>query len=1095
MVRDSGEGCDDGNVVSRDGWNELCSVESGYSCTGGSPTSIDTWKEICGDGKRFNTISTYWDDNNTSNGDGWSSTWGIETGWTWSGGSKTTKDVCNEICGDGIKFNSISTYWDDGNNVNSDGWNSVWGVEVGYIWSGGSSSSKDTCSEKWGDGIRFNSISTYCDDGNSVNGDGWSSGWAIEFGFNWSGGSTTTKDTCTEVCGDGKRFNSLSTFWDDGNNINGDGWNSVWGVEVGYAWSGGSTTSKDTCSEIWGDGIRINSLSTYWDDGNIVNGDGCSSGCAIESGWLCSGGSTTTKDTCTEICGDGKRFNSIVTYCDDGNTSSNDGCSSTWAIESGWSWSGGTTTSADSWIDICGDGKVVKPATNYWDDGNLVNGDGCNGSWAVETGWSWPGGSISSPSVCSEIWGDGITIIHNALKWDDGNTVNGDGCSNTCFVETGWGWTGGSSTKTDVWTIICGDGIYMSQAEQCDDGNILSGDGWSQLCKLESGYSWSTNVSNNPATTWQETWGDGRRFGPTGWDDGNTVSGDGWSSTWTVEPGYSWQGGSSVSLDTCLIIWGDGKNDSPDPSVWDDGNNINGDGCSSTCNVELGFKWSHTTTTPDVWTEIWGDGRRIGLGCDDGNTSNGDGCNSNCQTEPGFTWSGGSSTKRDIWTETWGDGKDFGTLDWDDGNTANGDGWSSTCEFETWYECKGGTPTNPDTWSKLQIGATIGKVGSDNSVDISFDHTMLNKSIGLNDLYVQIESSSSITFSWSATYTNSTLLHLSIGVSQVLQGTEILHVKFINNKVFRGPYGGWVRPDSLNATMPNSLASSVDTASSAGSPLKYITMIGILVAMGALLLLGGTLELIWSLVNTLQLLSYLPLMVPNYPQHVQLMFELLGFTNLDIQFISDFVKSILHLDELNAPSYDSRFMDNGIGNSLFLSNWASILFSLFFSLMTLIVWATLYSLLWWSKLKNKMSGVVSSYFFNNFLRFFSEGYLEIYFGALLNVMTYDFNSPVEIASFVVSWTFLFLLVIFPFMSAALIYDKRKQIREKNPVYLKRFGTMYQNFKLKGSWFSMQYYPIFLLRRLIFASFIIIAINYPEFQCNSFTFFSVVVRSS
>ena len=28
-----------------------------------------------------------------------------------------------------------------------------------------------------------------------------------------------------------------------------------------------------------------------------------------------------------------------------------------WTIESGWSWSGCSTTSADSWIDSCGDGE------------------------------------------------------------------------------------------------------------------------------------------------------------------------------------------------------------------------------------------------------------------------------------------------------------------------------------------------------------------------------------------------------------------------------------------------------------------------------------------------------------------------------------------------------------------------------------------------------------------------------------------------------------------------------------------------------------------------------------------------------------------
>ena len=27
--------------------------------------------------------------------------WGIESGWTWSGGSMTEKDTCVETCGDG----------------------------------------------------------------------------------------------------------------------------------------------------------------------------------------------------------------------------------------------------------------------------------------------------------------------------------------------------------------------------------------------------------------------------------------------------------------------------------------------------------------------------------------------------------------------------------------------------------------------------------------------------------------------------------------------------------------------------------------------------------------------------------------------------------------------------------------------------------------------------------------------------------------------------------------------------------------------------------------------------------------------------------
>ena len=47
---------------------------------------------MCSDGKR-DGANEEWDDGNTSNGDGWSSTWVIEDGWKWLGGTVSTIDV------------------------------------------------------------------------------------------------------------------------------------------------------------------------------------------------------------------------------------------------------------------------------------------------------------------------------------------------------------------------------------------------------------------------------------------------------------------------------------------------------------------------------------------------------------------------------------------------------------------------------------------------------------------------------------------------------------------------------------------------------------------------------------------------------------------------------------------------------------------------------------------------------------------------------------------------------------------------------------------------------------------------------------------
>lgn len=87
-----------------------------------------------------------------------------------------------------------------------------------------------------------------------------------------------------------------------------------------YDCSGGAPTKPDTCVTTCGNGVLEWDNYEYCDDGNLKVGDGCAKDCIVEDGWDCSGGSLSTKSTCTDICGDGKLFKrNYATYCDDGN--------------------------------------------------------------------------------------------------------------------------------------------------------------------------------------------------------------------------------------------------------------------------------------------------------------------------------------------------------------------------------------------------------------------------------------------------------------------------------------------------------------------------------------------------------------------------------------------------------------------------------------------------------------------------------------------------------------------------------------------------------------------------------------------------------
>jgi cysteine-rich repeat protein len=88
------------------------------------------------------------------------------------------------------------------------------------------------------------------------------------------------------------------------------------------------------------------------------------------------------------------------------------------------------------------------------DDGNAIDGDGCDSRCFVET----CGNGVLQP---------GLDPLLPAEECDDGNQVDDDGCSASCEFER-----------------ICGNDIAET-GEQCEDGNLVNGDGCDDRCYIE----------------------------------------------------------------------------------------------------------------------------------------------------------------------------------------------------------------------------------------------------------------------------------------------------------------------------------------------------------------------------------------------------------------------------------------------------------------------------------------------------------------------------------------------------------------------------------------------------------------------------------
>ncbi len=189
------------------------------------------------------------------------------------------------------------------------------------------------------------------------------------------------------------------------------------------------------------------------DDCSITSGNSCQY-CDI-SGGTCI---IKTKEKAAPVCGDGKKEGNEA--CDDGNTINGDGCDSQCHKE------------------YCGDNITQKRLGEECDDGNRNNNDSCTNSCQPARcgdGYKQPGeacddGNNDNDDSCTNTCalptcGDGIK--QNGEECDDGNQNNNDSCTNTCLLAQ------------------CGDG-YKQPGEACDDGNTENNDGCSSTCQLES---------------------------------------------------------------------------------------------------------------------------------------------------------------------------------------------------------------------------------------------------------------------------------------------------------------------------------------------------------------------------------------------------------------------------------------------------------------------------------------------------------------------------------------------------------------------------------------------------------------------------------
>lgn len=286
-----------------------------------------------------------------------------------------------------------------------------------------------------GDGVT-NGLES-CDDGNAASGDGCSSFCILEIGYACAG----TPSMCTSACGDG--VVAADEGCDDGSLVNGDGCSATCQVEPTYSCAG----SPSACSPGCGDGLRT--AVEPCDDGNAENGDCCSSACQIEPGCeVEQNGTIPAANTFGAISLDGKHIKGFV---------SPPGEADVFAVVVPVG-SSGTLTAAtiDGFLGTtCGSHALDSHLTIYDENGVVLGADddGGPGFCSLVTAQGLAPGTyyvevtaspVAPPTMTFDYTlavtlgppGCGNGIEEAGEGCDDGNLVNGDGCSDLCVLET-----------------------------------------------------------------------------------------------------------------------------------------------------------------------------------------------------------------------------------------------------------------------------------------------------------------------------------------------------------------------------------------------------------------------------------------------------------------------------------------------------------------------------------------------------------------------------------------------------------------------------------------------------------------------------------
>ncbi|CAG9321670.1 unnamed protein product [Blepharisma stoltei] len=361
-------------------------------------------------------------------------------------------------------------------------------------------------------------------------------------------------------------------------------------------------------------------------------------------------------------------------------------------------------------------------------------------------------------------------------------------------------------------------------------------------------------------------------------------------------------------------------------------------------------------------------------------------------------------------------------------------------------------------------------VDYDNSLYLNFSETLM-QDLTSKDIEISIFNKSKI--EWSMEMRGSKEYYISILMDSDIKQNTTVTLYFVNDQIL-STNNSILQEKNLTGKLYEfnyaTSSSNVEAISQQTTAAIHISVATSLI----MALINPDPSCLWTTLNTLQVLSFITL--SGIPLSSSLYSFLNSLNSYDV---------IPNLYEILAPESDGKTpykeaKEFGYKTDLILLNAGNLLtvFSAIMAVYPAIIFFSQCSNKWFGKM---FTGILKHYKYSVFLRFWIQSYLDIGAPAVIGLLIFSYNNETQIVNAVICISLCMYIFATPVVLIYILYANKYQIIKRKIPFLKKFDSLFYEFKPNQGMMSYQFYTLFFIRRLIYMSSLIFLSDIPIYQ--------------